>query len=438
MRPLGGGAPRSRAPQPDQDLEPFGDVLQENADTKFRIVLWNPGGFPVNRESGKSKVIEEATRALHADVLCFTETDVNWNRVTIYHRLHERFLGWWQKMSLNIAHYAALPSKQLLASSAHQYGGVALCSINNGASRVVESGQDSTGLGRWAWTKYQGKDGHAVRVVVAYHCNRATTYAGSVYNQQKAYFESKDDDRNPREAFWEDLVKELKPWVDSPQAHEQEEGREPSAHQRGGDHVVVTMDMNEDVRDHMAVRHLRQLGLKEIITHRHGMDGPRTCNKGSTPIDGIFVTAGLLDSQCGYLAVAHDHRRLWIDLDATRIFGAEADTSPRFCPKRLQNDDRRSRDKYLQDLSRLLCDESDFAQRLETLFRGIIPGVALTSDQASELEDLIQYHDRAAKQAEKMCRKLFTGRQAWTPQYTKNRNVRLFWLRLLSHRKGNT
>jgi hypothetical protein len=46
------------------------------------------------------------------------------------------------------------------------------------------------------------------------------------------------------------------------------------------------------------------------------------------------------------------------------------------------------------------------------------------------------YHDQAAKQAEKCCRKLRTGRQAWTPQYTKNRNTWLFWLRLLSHRRG--
>jgi hypothetical protein len=47
--------------------------------------------------------------------------------------------------------------------------------------------------------------------------------------------------------------------------------------------------------------------------------------------------------------VANDYRHLWIDLDAERIFRAEADIAPRFNPKRLQNNDRRSRDKYLQD-----------------------------------------------------------------------------------------
>jgi hypothetical protein len=435
MNPLGGGAPRSDAPHPDQDQTPFGDNMDEHTGTKFRIVLWNPVGFPLNRESGKSKVIEEAIRTLNADVICLAETNVNWNKVTVQNRLHERFLGWWQRVSINIAHYASIPTKHLAATSPHQYGGVVLCSVNDGAARVVEYGKDGTGLGRWAWMKYQGKDGHAVRIVVAYRCNRPTAFAGSVYNQQKAYFEENDDDRDPRTAFWEDLVQEIKPWVEAPPPRETA-GTADAAPLHGRDHVVVTMDMNEDVRDPTAVRHLRQLGLTEIISHRHGKGGPSTCNCGSTPIDGIFVSAGLLDSKCGYLSVANDHRRLWIDLDAEHIFGAEADTSPRFKPKRLQYTDRRTRDKYLQDLSQLLCDESTFADRLDALFRDVIPGQLLTPAQLHEFEYLLQYHDQAAKLAERHCRKLCTGRQAWTPQYTKNRDKRLFWLRLLAHRKG--
>jgi endonuclease/exonuclease/phosphatase family metal-dependent hydrolase len=366
MRPLGRDAiRRSGVLQPDQDQVPFGDIVQENAGNKFRIVLWNLGGFPVNRHSGKSKVIEEAIRSLDADVICLTETDVNWNRVNIHNRLHERFLGWWQRLSLNIAHYALLPPKKLSATSAHQFGGVALCSCNDGASRVVAYGQDKTGLGRWAWTQYQGKDGHTLRVVAAYRCNRETSFAGSVFNQQKSYFESQDDDRNPREAFWEDLIAEIQPWLELPTMSDMEATQQASVRRTGRDHVVVAMDMNEDVRDHNAVRFLRQLGLTEIITHRHGSDAPRTCNRGSTPIDGIFVTAGLLHSTCGYLAVANDHRRLWIDLDIQQVFGAEAEISPRFKPKRLNNSDRRTRDKYLADLAQLLCDDSTFATRPE-------------------------------------------------------------------------
>jgi hypothetical protein len=60
MKPHGGGGSRSDAPTPDHDQTPFGDNIDNNTGTKFRIVFWNPGGFPLYRESGKSKVIEEA------------------------------------------------------------------------------------------------------------------------------------------------------------------------------------------------------------------------------------------------------------------------------------------------------------------------------------------------------------------------------------------
>jgi hypothetical protein len=112
MRPVGVVANRqSSDPQPDQDQAPFGDTLQDYTGTKFRIVLWNLGGFPVSRMSGKSKVIEEAIRELGADAICLTETNVNWNKVDIHNRLHEPFLGWWQKLSINITHYATLPQR---------------------------------------------------------------------------------------------------------------------------------------------------------------------------------------------------------------------------------------------------------------------------------------------------------------------------------------
>jgi hypothetical protein len=130
-----------------------------------------------------------------------------------------------------------------------------------------------------------------------HRCNRPTVHAGSVYNQQKAFFEASDDDRDPRDAFWEDLVREILPWMDTTNTPDREQEQHAPVRRTGGDHVVVTMDMNEDVRDHKAVTHLRNLGLTEIITHRHGIDGPRTCNRGSTPIDGIFVSPSVATYQ---------------------------------------------------------------------------------------------------------------------------------------------
>jgi Reverse transcriptase (RNA-dependent DNA polymerase) len=297
-------------------------------------------------------------------------------------------------------------------------GGVAQCSIDEASSRIHSTGVDPTGLGRWAWTRFQGKEGYGLRVLFAYRCNAKTEHPGSVYNQQKAYFDSIGDSRNPRAAFWDDLIAEITPWTE------------------GTDSIVLGMDMNDDVRDAENVKHLKALNLTEVITHKHGHDGPNTHEFGSTPIDGLFVSPGLLEAQCGYLPFVFDHRLLWIDLDLETTFGYEPDISPRYKPRRLQYDDRRSRDRYLNKLSDLLCRESDFAERLETFVNSTQQDVPLTKPQLRYYDDLLKEHQAAANQAEHHCRHLFTGRQAWTPEFSRNRNHRLFWLKMLAKRHG--
>jgi hypothetical protein len=200
---------------------------------------------------------------------------------------------------------------------------------------------------------------------------------------------------------------------------------------------MIGIDMNEDVRGGPATAYMKKLGLTEIITKRHGKEGPRTCNRGSSPIDGIFVSAGLLDSPCGYLPFGWgDHRLLWVDLDLKQTFGHEADISPRFKPQRLQNDDPRTRDKYLNIMLQALQDELNFSERLDTLLLGIQEGVPLSLLQQQQYDNLLLSHHRAAQKAEKECRKLCMGKKLWTPAFTRNRDVRLFWLKILAKRRG--
>jgi len=73
---------------------------------------------------------------------------------------------------------------------------------------------------------------------------------------------------------------------------------------------------------------------------------PPTHNRGSKPIDGIFITPGLLGHPCGYLggleAIAGDHQCLWIDIPEAWVFG---DTSPMGSPakaRQLKSDDPRT------------------------------------------------------------------------------------------------
>jgi hypothetical protein len=129
--------------------------MQNDPDSVFRFAFVNPGGFPVDQRNDKSTLIEEMVLPLSASAIGFAEVDVNWNKLDACDNLNERIHGWWRKASVNVAHYASYAPKQNLSSSAHQYGGVALLSVNDGASRLHSTGADPTGLGRWAWTRYQ-------------------------------------------------------------------------------------------------------------------------------------------------------------------------------------------------------------------------------------------------------------------------------------------
>jgi hypothetical protein len=407
----------SNVSEPDTDSAPFGDTMTTDRSV-FRIAFVNPGGFPADSRTEKAQKIVEYSKTIEADSLGFVETNMNWSKIEAGCRLHERFHGVWRRCTFNIAHYADYPPKKEPGATAKQWGGVAQCSIDEASSRIHSTGVDPTGLGRWAWTRYQGKEGYGLRVLFAYRCNEKTEHAGSVYNQQKAYFDSIGAPRNPRDAFWEDLISEITPWTES------------------SDTIVLGMDMNDDVRDADNVKHLKALKLTEIITKKHGNNGPNTHEFGSKPIDGLFVSDGILDSKCGYLPFVFDHRLLWMDLDLETTFGYEPDISPRYKPRRLKYDDRRTRERYLTKLSDLLCKESDFADRLETFVSSTHQDVPLTTTQLRYYDSLLREHQAAAQQAEHHCRHLFTGRQAWTPEFTRNRNHRLFWLKMLAKRHG--
>lgn len=54
--------------------------------------------------------------------------------------------------------------------------------MNKASHQVSRKGSDKSGLGCWAWTQYQGKEGISLREVVAY-CPHDKGGNLSVYNR---------------------------------------------------------------------------------------------------------------------------------------------------------------------------------------------------------------------------------------------------------------
>jgi hypothetical protein len=82
--------------------------------------------------------------------------------------------------------------------------------------------------------------------------------------------------------------------------------------------VVLLADWNAAVRGEKTRKYMADLGMREVITELYGNKGMHTYNRGSNPIDGIFMIHDLYIVQGGYMPfgmdIRSDHRSLWLDI----------------------------------------------------------------------------------------------------------------------------
>ena len=282
---------------------------------------------------------------------------------------------------------------------------------------MMEGGKDPSGLGRWAWTRYRGRQGINLRIVVAYRPVLNTTGPLSVWNQQKAYFENVDDDRCPREAFTDDLCKEVVSWMEA------------------GDQVVLGMDANEDVRYSSLSLKLRTLGMEEAIIKQHGRNGPATYARGSCPIDGLFVSRTLQECRCGYKPFVWDHRLLWIDIPITIAFGNIIPPSVKARSRRLKLNDPRIVDKY-QELYRNFLSEHALLYAATELDKvSSYPASWAMKRRYDSLDDL---RTKGMMLADKNCRRVCMGVKQWSPDYQGLREKVALWRLVVKKLSGGS
>lgn len=367
----------------------WGDVMESKPDDVFRVVFQNCSGLTLAQTDLIRRIVDD----LAIDVLGMAEVNVDWSKTSANERPANRFRGFWENLHHRTAH---LQRDRHYADSRHQFGGVMMLSINEACNRVASSGSDS--MGRWTWVRYEGKGNQGLRIITAYRPCRNATGLTSTYSQQAQHLLSKNDARDPKAAFDEDLLVCLDEWL------------------KGPEHLILMMDANADVRQ-PKFRQLRS--LSEINISRHGGNPPPTTSWGQRPIDGIWVSEALIDSRSGYLdfgeGLHSDHRALWIDLPIASTFGSTTLKTQRPSARKLKLEDPRVVDKFLADYSKIVREKSllERAKRLLEATDGrLIPA------QIQEFEALDLARTEGMLEAERHCRKLKTGAIPWTPEIT--------------------
>jgi len=195
--------------------------------------------------------------------------------------------------------------------------------------------------------------------------------------------------------------------------------------------MVIMADMNKDVREDPVLTTATNMGLQDTtVTTQHGKDAPNTHNRGSAPINGIFLLSQLLHTiLLGYLAfgkgIPSDHRLIWVDIPAA-AFGWL--TPPETVPlkaRRLKCEDPRIVAQYNQELEKALT-TSKLSKRLQALEQ-VVTGHRLTQKQQQHLEAIDEETTKAKLTAERLCRKLTVGKVQWCPQLTKAIARILYW-----------
>ena len=224
----------------------------------------------------------------------------------------------------------------------NQAGGAAFTLQNNIKAHQTTYGEDTTGLGRWTWTRLRGKATTFTTIISAYRPCKNGTGLSTVWSQHCRYFRESDSIKlpNPIDEFDRDLI------------HEVEKLK------LRGDNIIIGIDMNADVRKNNLTTQLQQLHLRDAILTAHPTKSPPATfnrNRSRIPIDSMWVSPNLEITRAGYMpfdgglpaAPSDGHRMLWLEVDNFSFLGKHIPTStPPLAVSRVKSHDPRSRRRY--------------------------------------------------------------------------------------------
>jgi hypothetical protein len=183
-------------------LDYHGSVFEEYPEDKLRIVGLNTDGLPISG-GPKYDLLKEFMTKFQISILCLQELNNAWHMHPPEFRLQERIRGWFQSMFVKCAWYYKYKS-----DSIQVVGGAAIIVQGDAVGRVMSSGVDPLGLGRWVWVQFRGMAERSLVVVSVYRPVYNPAGPLSVWSQHKTYFDSLPVARviDPRLAILVDLA----------------------------------------------------------------------------------------------------------------------------------------------------------------------------------------------------------------------------------------
>jgi hypothetical protein len=400
------------------DAEAFADKMNTKQQNTVRLAMQNIQLLPENARHYKSRQLINHIIQAELDAFMCPEVGLNWKAVSAENQWVERTQGKLSGSKAVFAHNTTEPA----ITDAIQYGGVGIVATRELAHRIISQGRDPTNLGRWVWIRIQGKEGHTVRIATAYRPWESPG-ASTVFHQQARGLSNTGDHRNPRDALMEDLAQAITVWKEA------------------GDHIIIGMDANEDVRSGIVDTVFSSLGLREAILSLHKDKSPPATQNRNTkrqPIDGIWISACLSISAGGYLpfgdACPSDHRMIWVEIQYSIAFGQRSPDIAKIKPKRLKTSDPRMVDKFNSRVKKEMRD-TKFSQRYKA-FRAQTENDAWSDDMIGKYDAIDDESQAIKDKIQSKIRKLNMGEVPWSPKLQPYRDSIELWKMIKRKRKG--
>ena len=184
----------------------YGDPLIDKEDSSTRILYQNSGSIGLSNTAHTLEVICEFTHKTKADILCLAETNTHWKHTATKKKLLQVTKQFWKRSKIQTSE-TITPW-----TSINKPGGTMMLSSPKLTSRVISSGEDEEGYGRWSYTTYGGKNNTRLTIITAYRTCKPNGDIGisTVHSQQWDIMEERNiEHMNIRDKMIKDINKFL-------------------------------------------------------------------------------------------------------------------------------------------------------------------------------------------------------------------------------------
>ena len=399
----------------------FGDFWGPLRKGYLRCALFQFGGLPTSVREAKEHEFFCILRRYKINLAFLQELGLNWSALSDSQQWRRRVDP---ELDPTQTKTRCCHNTKAAIAEPRQWGGTGMLAHGLVSHFAAGSGADKSGLGRWTWSRFSGKNGTYLRCVSFYRPCKNRIGSASVWSQHKAHFQLQNDDRDPCLAFYADFHKEIQEWI------------------QAGDQLFLGGDINDHAVRPVVAAFFTQLGLHNLIFERHSQVGAPTTsfrNEQGKILDSFWGTANISVTQCGYCHpkefLLGGHSVVWMDISYASALGHYPPVPHTFQARRLRLDRPKTVKSY-QDRHLDTVHRQSLLPRQFNLENSITLGVPLTAAQALEAECLDDLRTNSMNRAQRKCRHLFKGGVDFSSTVAAPKARLEFWILVISRRKG--